>query len=290
MKTNRIPWISYVLLALGSLVMIIPFLDMIFSSFKSPAEYASLKYSLFPESLQLENYKIAFEQLKMTMLFKNSLIRSFSITLLVLITSSLGGYVLAKLKFKGREVIFRFILATMMFPVFMFFIPNYYIAIHFPLIGGNDILGQGGHGGLAASQLGLILPFAVSGFGIFLMRQFMINIEDAYIEAARIDGAGELRIFLQIVTPMCKPALATLAIIEFINSWNEFIWALLMSNVNPDLATLPVGIQSLQSHLDKSLTQPLVMAGLVIATVPIMIVFVSLQKYYVQGMMNAGLK
>ncbi|MBB3125395.1 multiple sugar transport system permease protein [Paenibacillus rhizosphaerae] len=290
MKSNRAPWYFYVIIIIGSVMMVFPFLDMIFSSFKSASEYALLKYRLLPEHFIFSNYRMAIEELQLLLLFKNSLIRSVSITLVVLITSSLAGYVLAKLRFPGKQVIFSFILSTMMFPAFLFFIPNYFITVHFPLVGGNDILGQGGEGGLAASMLGLIVPFSVSGFGIFLMRQFMISIEDAYLEAARIDGAKELRIFAQIVVPMTAPALATLAIFEFINSWNEFIWALLMNSVNSNLATLPVGIQMLKSAIDPTLTQPLVMAGLVIATIPILLLFIFLQKYYVRGMMNTGLK
>ncbi|MCQ6561628.1 carbohydrate ABC transporter permease [Paenibacillus mendelii] len=290
MKLKRIPWISYLIILIGTVIMIFPFLDMIFSSFKSASEYSKLNYSLLPETFVFDNYRMAFEQLKLSMLFKNSIIRSLAITLLVLLTSSLGGYVLAKLRFPGKKLIFRFVLSTMMFPAFLFFIPNYYITVHFPLVGGNNIFGEGGYGGLAASMAGLIVPFAVSGFGIFLMRQFIMNIEDAYIESARIDGAGELRIFFQVILPMTVPALATLAIFEFIGSWNEFIWALLMNSVNNELATLPVGIQMLKSHLDPTLTQPLVMAGLVIATIPILILFLFLQKYYVRGMMNDGLK
>jgi len=290
MRRQRFPRIAYTLIVMGSVLMIFPFLDMVFSSFKSPSEYARLHYSLLPETFVFENYRLAFEQLKLSLLFKNSIVRSISITLLVLLTSSFAGYALAKMKFPGKQLIFRFILATMMFPAFLFLIPNYYITVHFPLVGGNDLFGQGGEGGLAAGQLGLIIPFAVSGFGIFLMRQFIMGIEDAYIEAARIDGAGELRIFFRLIMPMTTPALATLAIFEFINTWNEFIWALLMNSVNANLATLPVGIQTLKSFLDPTLTQPLVMAGLVIATLPILILFIFLQKYYVRGMMNAGLK
>ncbi|MFC4808027.1 carbohydrate ABC transporter permease [Paenibacillus sp. GCM10023250] len=290
MRSNRAPWFFYAIIIAGSVIMVFPFLDMIFSSFKSASEYALLNYTLLPKQFIFANYRMAVEELQLALLFKNSVIRSVAITLIVLITSSMAGYVLAKLRFPGKQLVFRFILSTMMFPAFLFFIPNYFISVHFPLAGGNDILGQGGVGGLAASMLGLIVPFSVSGFGIFLMRQFMLSIEDAYLEAARIDGAKELRIFVQIVLPMTAPALATLAIFEFINSWNEFIWALLMNSVNSDLATLPVGIQMLKSAIDPTLTQPLVMAGLVIATIPILLLFVFLQKYYVRGMMNTGLK
>jgi multiple sugar transport system permease protein len=290
MKPKKFPWFSYTVIIIGSIMMVFPFLEMIFSSFKGPADYNRLDYSLLPETFEIGNYETAFEQLKLGLLFKNSLIKSVVTTAIVLLTSSLAGYALTKLRFRGQKTIFRFILATMMFPAFLFLIPNFYIMVHFPFVGGNDWMGEGGDGGMAKYTLALILPFTVSAFGIFLMRQFIMTINDAYIEAARIDGASEMRIFFQLILPMTVPALATLAIFEFIGSWNEFIWALLMYTVNKDLATLPVGIQQLKSHLDSNMTQPLVNAALVISTVPILLVFIFLQKYYVRGMMNSGLK
>lgn len=270
--------------------MLFPFLDMIFSSFKGPAEYSSLYYRFLPETFQFGNYKLAFESLNIALLFKNSLLKSVITTVLVLLTSSMAAYALTKLRFRGRDGIFRFILSTMMIPSFLFFIPNFYIMTHFPLVGGNDLFGNGGVGGMTTSILSLILPFAVSAYGIFLMRQFIMTINNAYLEAARIDGASEFRIYFRLILPMTGPALATLAIFEFIGQWNEFIWALIINSVNPELAVLPVGVQMLKDHLDPTLTQPLLMAGLVISTVPILIVFIILQKYYVRGMMNSGLK
>ncbi len=290
MKTRAFPCFSYTVVILGSIVMVFPFLDMIMTSFKGVAEYSSLYYHFLPKHWNFDNYKNAIEKLKIGMLFKNSVIRSVVTTVLVLLTSSLAAYALTKLKFRGRDGIFKFILGTMMFPPFLFFIPNFYIMVHFPMVGGNDITGSGGHGGMATNLWALILPFMVSAFGVFLMRQFMITINDAYVEAARIDGAGDLRIFAQIILPMTAPALATVAIFEFINSWNEFIWALLMNSINPNLATLPVGIQTLKFSLDPTMTQPLVMAGLVMSVLPVLIIFVFLQKYYVRGMMNTGVK
>ncbi|MDR0271494.1 carbohydrate ABC transporter permease [Paenibacillus sp.] len=290
MRRKKTPWISYLIILVGSIVMVFPFLDMILSSFKGSAEYNSLYYHFRPETFYFDNYQRAFESLNIALLFKNSIIKSVVSTILVLLTSSMAAYALAKLRFRGRNRIFQFILSTMMIPSFLFFIPNFYIITHFPLVGGNDIFGNGGEGGLATSILSLILPFAVSAYGIFLMRQFILTINDAYIEAARIDGASEFRIFFRLILPMTGPALATLAIFEFIGQWNEFIWALIINSVNPDLAVLPVGVQMLKDHLDPEMTQPLLMAGLVISTVPILVVFLVLQKYYVRGMMNSGLK
>lgn len=290
MRPKKTPWVTYIIISVGSLMMIFPFLDMVFGSFKGVAEYNNLYYTFLPEKFNFDNYQKAFESLNLGLLFKNSIIKTIAVTILVLLTSSMAAYAITKLKFKGRNGIFRFILSTMMLPSFLFFIPNFYIMTHFPLVGGNDLFGNGGDGGLTTSILSLILPFAVSAYGIFLMRQFVMTINDAYIDAARMDGASEFRIFFTLILPMTTPALATLAIFEFIGQWNEFIWALIINSVNSELATLPVGIQSLKSHLDPSMTMPLVMAGLVISTVPILIIFIFLQKYYVRGMMNSGLK
>ncbi|ALS30126.1 sugar ABC transporter permease [Paenibacillus sp. 32O-W] len=290
MRRRKTPWVSYLIIAAGSVMMIFPFLDMIFSSFKGADEYNRMSYSLLPDSFRWDNYRQAIESLQLGLLFRNSLARTVAVTALVLITSSMAAYALAKLRFRGRGFVFQFIVSTMMIPGFLFFIPNFYLVTHFPLVGGNDLLGNNGYGGLATSMLSLILPFSVSAFGIFLMRQFMMTINDAYIEAARIDGASEFRIFFTLILPMALPALATLAIFEFIGQWNEFIWALIIYSVNPELATLPVGVQMLKDHLDPSLTQPLLMAGLVMTTMPVLIVFIFLQKYYVRGMMNSGLK
>jgi multiple sugar transport system permease protein len=287
---KKIPWFSYMIIIFGAVTMVFPFLDMFFTSFKGPSELSSMDYKLLPEKFDFGNFKEAYKSMDMGRLFLNSTIVSGGVTLLVLLTSTLAGYALTKLRFRGRNAIFKFALSTMMFPAFLFLIPNFYIMVHFPLVGGNDIFGEGGTGGMASTIWALILPFTVSGFGIFLMRQFIMNIPDTLIEAARIDGASELRIFFQIVTPMTGPALATLAIFTFIGQWNELIWSLLIYTVNNELATLPVGIQMLQSYLDPTLTRALVSAALTISIIPIFIVFIFLQKYYIRGINMSGIK
>ncbi|MEQ6359718.1 carbohydrate ABC transporter permease [Thermoanaerobacter thermohydrosulfuricus] len=286
---NKFPWISMLVVVLGAITMIVPFLDMVFTSFKGPSELKSVYYVLLPKTFHFDNYKEAFRNMNMGRLFFNSIVVSLSVTISVLFTSTLAGYALAKLNFPGKNTTFKIILITMMFPAFLFLIPNFYIVTHFPLVGGNNLFGEGGSG-LATSQLALILPFAVSGFGIFLMRQFILKIPNELIEAARIDGASEFRIFWQIVTPLTFPALATVAIFTFIGQWNEFIWSLLIYTVNSDLATLPVGIQMLQSSLDPTRTRALVSAAMTISVIPVFLLFVFLQKYYIQGFLISGLK
>lgn len=287
---RRVPWFSYLLVIAGAVVMVVPFLDMVFTSFKGPGEAGRLPYRFLPEGLEFGNYAAAVEQLNLPVLFRNSVIVTVSVTVLTLLTSSMAGYALAKLRFRGRNAIFRFVLSTMMFPPFVFLIPNFIILVHWPLAGGNNLLGQGGNGGLTASLAALILPFAVSAFGIFLMRQFIVSIPDEMLEAARIDGAGEFVIWWRIVLPQTKPIAITLGLLTFVNVWNEYIWALLISTANPSVRTLPVGIQLLQNYLDPNLTAPILMAGLVISIAPVLVLFLALQKYYVRGVMLSGLR
>jgi multiple sugar transport system permease protein len=289
-RRGRFPWISYLVVVAGAVMTVFPFLEMVFTSFKRPGEFGRLPYRLLPSHWNLDNYVAAFHQMDMARLFRNSCIMTGVTVASVLLTSSMAGYALAKLRFRGRSLVFRFVLSTMMFPPFLFLIPDYLILVNWPLAAGNDILGRGGDGGLTGSVVALFLPFLVSGFGIFLMRQFILAIPDELLEAARIDGAGEFRLWWRIVVPQTAPALITLGLLTFVGTWNEYVWPLLLATVNPDLTTLPVGIQLMQSALDPERTLPIVMAGLVISIIPVLAVFLALQKYYIRGIMLSGMK
>ncbi|MFF0746933.1 carbohydrate ABC transporter permease [Streptomyces sp. NPDC004111] len=283
------PWLALSVVAVGAVLMAVPFLDLVMSSFKGPGEYGKVPYRFLPMSFGLSNYRAAFAQLDLPLLFRNSVTATAVVTFSTLLTSSLAGYALAKLRFPGRDLIFRLVLATMMFPAFLFFIPHFLILVHWPLAGGNGIGGSGG-AGLTATGAALVMPFLVSGFGIFLMRQFIVGIPDEVLEAARLDGAGEFTLWWRIVVPQTKPVALTLALLTFVNTWNEYIWALLVSTANPGLMTLPVGIQLLQSFLDPDRMVPVMMAGLVVSTLPVLVLFLFLQKHYVRGIMLSGLK
>lgn len=292
-RTNRrkpIPFVSFAVVIIGAVLMVVPFFDMVSSSFKGPGEYGVLPYHLLPQDFTWSNYTMAISQLELGRLFRTSVTVTAVVTFSVLLTSSMAGYALGKLRFRGREVIFRFILATMMLPPFLLLIPDFLIMINWPLVGGNNILGQGGDGGMTVSKVSLMLPFLVNGFGIFLMRQFMVTIPQEMLEAARLDGANEARLFFSIVVPQIRPIAITLGLITFVSQWNEYIWTLLMASTNPDLMTLPVGIQLLQSFLDPNRTMSIVMAGIVISTIPVLVVFLALQKYYVRGIVLSGMK
>ncbi|KEF18339.1 MULTISPECIES: carbohydrate ABC transporter permease [Streptomyces] len=288
-RRGRVPWLSYLLVGLGAVVTVVPFLDMLLTSFKGPGEYGRLPYRFLPEAFDLSNYREAFVRLDLPLLFRNSVVATAVITGSVLLTSSLAGYALAKLRFPGRDVIFRLVLATMMFPPFVFFIPHFLILVHWPLAGGNGLLGEGG-AGLTVSLAALVMPFLVSGFGIFLMRQFIVSVPDEMLEAARIDGAGEFTVWWRIVVPQTRPVAVTLALLTFVGAWNEYIWALLVSTANPRLMTLPVGIQTLQSYLDPNRMVPVMMAGLMLSVLPVLLLFLLLQKHYIRGVMLSGLK
>jgi len=288
-RRRRFPLLSYLLVVPGAVVMVVPFLDMVMTSFKGPGESGRLPYRFLPKAFDLSNYRAALAQLNLPMLFRNSVVATALITSSVLLTSSLAGYALAKLRFPGRDFVFRLILTTMMFPPFLFFIPHFLILVHWPLAGGNDLFGRGG-AGLTVSIVALAMPFLVNGFGIFLMRQFMVAIPDEILEAARLDGAGEFALWWRIVLPQTKPVLVTLALLTFVDAWNEYIWALLISTANPAVMTLPVGIQLLQDYVDPTRTMPVVMAALVLSVLPVLVLFLLLQKHYIRGVMLSGLK
>ncbi|BBC93364.1 carbohydrate ABC transporter permease [Streptomyces griseofuscus] len=288
-RRQRVPWVSYLLVLSGAVLMVVPFLDMVMTSFKGPGESGKLPYRFLPKGFDFGNYAAALDQLDLPVLFRNSVTATALITGSVLLTSSLAGYALAKLRFRGRDFIFRLVLATMMFPPFLFFIPHFLILVHWPLAGGNDVLGRGG-AGLTVSVVALAMPFLVNGFGIFLMRQFIISVPDEILEAARLDGAGEFTLWWRIVLPQTKPVLVTLALLTFVDAWNEYIWALLISTADPDVMTLPVGIQLLQDYVDPTRTMPVVMAALVLSILPVLVLFLLLQKHYIRGVMLSGLK
>lgn len=289
-RSKPIPVLSYLVVAIGAILMVVPFADLISTSFKGPGEYGILPYHFLPQHFTWDNYASAISQLELGRLFKTSVTVTLVVTASVLITSAMAGYALAKLRFAGREVVFRFILATMMLPPFLLLIPDFLIMINWPLVGGNNILGQGGEGGMTVSIVSLMLPFLVSGFGIFLMRQFISTLPHEMLEAARLDGAGEFRLFVSIVLPQIKPIAITLGLLTFVGQWNEYIWTLLMASTNSDLMTLPVGIQLLQSFLDPNRTMSIVMAGIVLSTIPVLLVFLLLQKYYVRGVVLSGMR
>ncbi|MCX7845583.1 MAG: carbohydrate ABC transporter permease [Dictyoglomaceae bacterium] len=263
----------YSVIIFGAIWMILPFFWLFSASLMTSQELLAFPPKFLPSEPQWRNYLEVIKKIPILMYYKNSLIVSLSVTFCVLLTSSWAGYSFAKLKFFGKEALFRFVLSTMMFPVFIFLIPVYYLMKIF---------------GWLDNYLSLITPFVVSGYGIFLMRQFILTIPDELLDSARIDGANEFKIYLKIILPLLKPALATLAILTFIGQWNSFLWPLIVTSSSQHLMTLPVGISRLSLAFATTETQHLILTALVLQVIPTVALFLFLQRYYIKGFILSG--
>jgi len=263
----------YVIVTLGLLVFCIPVYYMASTSFKAESEVFAMPIHWIPHQFRPSNYPEAFAAAPFARYFYNSVVVAVAVVLATLFFSALAGYGFAKFSFPGQRIAFLFVLSTMMIPFQVLLIPLYVVVYNL---------------GWTNSYAGLIIPGAISAFGVFLMRQFCLTLPDELLDAARIDGSGELGIFLQIVLPLLKPPLASLAIITFMGSWNNFLWPLIVVTKG-DLFTLPVGMTVF--------TQPMrapywtyIMAVSTVATFPIVLVFVTLQRYFIQGVVLSGMK
>src|SRR5687767_11381291 len=219
------PWI-YAVLGAGLVVLIGPFVWMLLGSFRTNAELREVPPSWLPENPTLDNYRRLFDVLDFPTFFFNSAFVAVTITVGNLIFCSMLGYALAKLRFPGKRTIFALVLGTLMVPGVVTFVPLFVLISNL---------------GMANSFPGLIFPFLAGPFGVFLMRQFILGLPDELIQAARVDGAGEFRIFVSIILPLCKPVLATLGILTFLTSWNQFLWPLVVAQ-SEDKYTLPVAL------------------------------------------------
>lgn len=281
--------IGSVVLAVVAATMILPFIWLALSALKTRAELVAVPPVWAPAIPQWRNFSAVVSEVPLGRYYLNSFVVAGGVSISVMITSAMAGFALSKYTFRGRDIVFRGILATMMLPSFLFTIPVYYMMRHVPFAGGNNWLGYGGMG-LLRSRLSLILPFAVSAWGIFLSRQFIMGIPDSILDAARIDGASEPRILWSIIVPAARPALITVGIYTFISQWNNLFWPLVVATSAPELATLTVGLKMLETSFDPNRNAHLILAGLTLGVMPVMAVFASLQKYYVRGITMSGVK
>ncbi len=264
--------LSYSVLVLLSATMVFPFVWMLLSSFKDATQIYQMK--LFPDHPTLENYTFILlsRRSRFPRWFLNSGIVAICTTSSVLFFDSLLGYTLSKFTFPGKKIIFLLIISTLMIPTEMLVIPWY--ALSRALKWGN-------------TYWGIMFPGMISAFGVFLMRQFMSTIPDDLIDAARIDGMGELGIFLTVVIPLVTPALATLAIFNFIGNWNAFLWPLIIAS-RPVMFTLPVGLANFSGEAGSD--WHLIMTGATVSMLPLIVVFLVFQKQIVRGIAMSGLK
>jgi multiple sugar transport system permease protein len=279
--------LRYVILSAGAVLFVAPFVFMVSSSFQPQSEIFSYPPKWIPSNPTLDNYRQFFgsgHQIGRWIL--NSTITTGAITVAQLFFSSLMAYTFAKRRFPGRDFLFFLLLATLMLPIQVTVIPNYIILKVIPLAGGNDLMGVGGHGWLD-SYWGVIVPNLVSAFGIFLLRQYMKSIPDELLDAARMDGAGHFRIYWKVILPLSRPALAALAIFTFQFWWAAFFWPLIVVS-SPELYTLPLGLALFQEQ--NRTVWNLIMAGSVVAALPLIVVFLAFQRQFVRGISVSGLK
>ena len=267
-----------------SLITVYPFLWMIATSFKPEAEIYSSSLSLFSENFSLANYTKVFDTIPFGRYFMNSLFLAVAGGLTNIFLGALAGYSFAKLKFKGRKTMFSLLLSSMMIPGVITMIPQFLVLKNFPLVGGNNIFGQGGQG-FINHYAAIILPGAVGAYAVFFMKQFFETLPDDLAEAARMDGCSEFRIFWNIYLPLILPAAITLGIMTFQSGWNSFMWPMIVLN-SKEMMTIQVGLSTFQYQYN-TMYGPL-MAGTVIATIPTLLVFVFAQKYYIQGIAFSG--
>ena len=269
----RTPRWLYVVLAVGLVVVVVPFVWMLISSFKPEAEVRAVPPTWWPETVTLDNYDQLFTQLDFPRYFLNSTIVAVAVAAGNMVFCSMLGYALAKLEFPGKKVLFSVVLGTLMVPGVVTFVPLFVLTTNI---------------GLTNTLPGMILPFLAGPFGVFLMRQFILALPDELIQAARIDGAGELRIFFSVILPLCGPAIATLGVLTFLTSWNNFLWPLVVAT-SEEKFTLPVAL-ALYAVGQNATKYGLLLAGSVVVVIPVLAVFLFLQRQIMQGIAMTGIK
>lgn len=262
----------WLIILVGLVFMILPGVWMVLASFKTRAEIIAVPFRLWPEELRWENYALAIEYTKFARVFANSLFITVSITVANIFTCTWGGYTFGKLRWPGRDKVFLLLLATMMIPGFLTLIPRYVLAAQL---------------GMLNSYSGMIVPFLMGTFGIFLTKQYMLTIPDELSDAATVDGCSALGIYWRIILPLSKPIIAVLSIFIFDAAWDDLLWGLMILT-DREMWTIPVAIANLRVQVGNQVE--LQMAGSTLAVIPVIILFLLLQRHIIQGVALSGLK
>jgi putative chitobiose transport system permease protein len=279
MKINLRNIPTHIVLIAVSLISIFPFIWLLSTSFKGAGENIfAYPPAIMPKDFTFANYTGVWHRVDLMRYFINSMIVAGGTVLLNLILSSLAAYPLARMEFKGKKITFFAILATIMVPFQAIMLPVYLITLKLHLV---DTFGD------VSGFIGLIMPFAVSAFGIFLMRQAFLTIPKEMEEAAIVDGCNVFQVFWKVLLPMVKPSLAVLAIFTFIGSWGEFLWPSIVLTKEA-MYTLPVGVNNLQGMFSSNWR--FIAAGSIISTIPILIFFLAMQKYFISGENEGAVK
>lgn len=272
MRRRATTILLYSILGVVTLLTLGPVLWMVSASFMPTGETGLVPPRVLPSQITFEHYTALFSQLNLTRYFINSIVVSVSITLISLLLNSMAGYAFAKFRFRGRDQVFRALLSALVVPAQVTMLPLFLLLREL---------------GLVNTYLGIIVPGMTSVFGIFLIRQFAMSLPDSLIEAARMDGASELRIYFRIILPLLRPILVTLALFTFMGAWNDFMWPLIVMTDN-SMYTLPVALANLSGEHEQDVE--LMMAGSVVTILPVVVLFLSFQRSYIRGIMLGGVK
>lgn len=282
-------WIPLIVLTIGAVFMLFPFLWMFLTSVKSIEESNRFPPTIWPESWHWENYKTAWTNPPSTLgrYILNSVVISFIGTAGQLLVSILAAYAFSRLRFRGRDVLFMLVIATSLIPGEITIIPNYITITNFPFFGGNNWLGNGGHG-LYNSYAAMILPGMAGAFQIFLLRQSFLQIPGDLWEASQLDGSGSFQYLTRIVLPLSIPALVTVFIFGFIGRWNALLWPLLVTS-SEKMRPVQLAMTYYQQS-DFLNNQGATMGAALLVTLPIVVIYVIVQRQFVEGIGSTGLK
>ncbi len=262
----------HAVLAMGALLTLAPLLWMVSASLMPAGEANTFPPRLVPSVPTLAHYRDLFTRLELMRYFLNSLVIAVSATLVSVLVNSMAGYAFAKLRFGGRERLFQILLAAIVIPAQVGMLPLFLLLREM---------------GLVNTYVGVVVPFMAGVFGIFMIRQYALSIPDDLLDAARVDGASEARIYWTIVVPVLRPILVTLAVFTFLSAWNDFMWPLIVLSDDAKY-TLPVALASLSGeHVQDT---ELMMAGSVLTVLPVVVLFIALQRAYIRGVMMGSVK
>ena len=276
----------FVLMVILAFVALAPFYWSVLISLR-PQDLIYTDRSWLPTHVTWEHYKNVFKNVEIGRYFINTIMLTLVNVATNLVFASMAAYGFEKLRYKGSNTIFRIMILSMMLPGIATTVPTFLLLRHFPLAGGNNILGQGGTG-FIGSYLGVLLPGTVGTYGIFFMRQFFVPASSEYAEAGRLDGAGELRIFFSIYIPMLVPALLTLGIFCFQGVWNSYMWPNLILQGHEEKSVLTMALRNYSLEVNYQYGPTMAMS--VLMSIPIIVFFCIMQKYFINGVAVGGLK
>ncbi len=270
-RNGPVFWIGIIVL---TVIFAFPIVWMYLTSFKTIEESRSIPINLIPTELTVRAYQLIFADAQNPVLVwaLNSLMAAAGHALLVIVVASMAAYALARMKFRGQRFIFGLIIATLFIPGFIFLMPNYLLM--------NEL-------GWLDTLLALIVPGAAGAFGVFFLRQFFMGIPRELEESALIDGANTVQILTKVILPISRPALVTLGVLSFLANWNDFVWPIFVL-FSPERLTLPAGLASLKGAYN--IDYPVIMAAATIASVPVLILYIFVQRYVIEGVATSGLK